>query len=132
MDRGVPQTTAVRVIGSLRPFSRSVTVRSTLTSTRFAPLVEAGAGGICVGAGERSVDEAPLMTQMDRFVRAKKHHRLTMTMDALHSLGLATYALCAGFGNLRGPAIHGLVDAPDTMCRFRYQDILRSVVNRSR
>lgn len=44
------------------------------------------------------------------------------------SLSITTSLVCAGFDYLGGPAIHDLVDKPDTIHQYRYEDLLSEMI----
>ena len=45
----------------------------------------------------------------------------------ISSLSLTTSAVCSGFDFLGGPAIHDAVDNPDTIHRYRHQDLVSNL-----
>ncbi len=82
--------------------------------------------GICI---DTDASEQQVLSILNNFSATAKSHKIAHTFVlGVSSLSLTTSSVCAGFDYLGGSAIHESVHNPDTIHKFRHEDIVSNLV----
>jgi GGDEF domain-containing protein len=82
--------------------------------------------GICI---DKDVPEQQVLAVLNSFSTAAKSHKIAYTFVlGVSSLSLTTSSVCAGFDYLGGSAIHDPVTQPDTVHKFRHENIVSALL----
>jgi hypothetical protein len=130
MGIGVPPKNAYWFATPLRQFCRHVFAEIPLRrDINFNYLRNTGidVAGARLDGTEKSEQET--INLMTAFCTRAKVLKMPMTfLLGVPTLSVTTSAVCATFNFLGGPAIHEEVEKPDTIHRYRYEDLLSGLV----
>lgn len=85
--------------------------------------------GICL---EKENPEQQIMGILNSFSSAAKSYKISHTFVlGVSSLSLTTSSVCAGFDYVGGTAIHDAVEHPDTIHKFRHENIVSALLEKS-
>jgi len=94
----------------------------------FALLRTAGIKAVSVNIEAEPGDEQNLLKALNIFAsRANGYHMKIVGVIGVSTLSVTTSAVCAGFKLLGGRAIHGMVETPDNVHRYRHEDLLKGL-----
>lgn len=96
----------------------------------FGSIRSSGIDGIGVRIDpNKQQPEGDIINEINRFATKAKAHNIPMTFVlGIPSLSITTSTVCAGVNFLAGPAIHGNVSKPDTIHRYRHEDLINELV----
>ncbi|GEM_PF-1563042 len=131
MEGGMPPKNAYWFAAPLRQFCRHVFAEIPLRrDINFNYLRNTGVdvAGVRLDGTKRSEQET--INLMTAFCSKAKILKMPMTFVlGVPTLSLTTSAVCATFDFLGGPAVHEEVARPDTIHRYRYEDLLSGLIN---
>lgn len=85
--------------------------------------------GICI---DKDTPEQQVLAVLNSFSTAAKSHKIAHTFVlGVSSLSLTTSSVCAGFDYLGGTAIHDPVPQPDTIHKFRHENIVSALLGKA-
>ena len=95
----------------------------------FQYLKNAGVDAVGVRFNSRSRSEQEIIGTLNAFSPKAKYFKIPKTFAFdVATLSATTSLVCAGFDYLGGLAIHDEVKQPDTIHRYRYEDLLADMV----
>lgn len=84
--------------------------------------------GICL---DKDTPEQQVLSILNSFSATAKSHKIGHTFVlGVSSLSLTTSSVCAGFDYLGGTAIHDAVEHPDTIHKFRHENIVSALLGK--
>lgn len=117
----------LEIVEFIRPFLRSVMLRTDLDERDFSRLVGMRIFAAGVDVGGEVEDERDLIRAMQRFTKRAEGVGLRTYIRGLSSLSMTTAAICAGFDSVDGDAVASIVDAPEAMYRFEPLDLISNL-----
>jgi hypothetical protein len=113
----------------MQPFCRQLIVELPLGREANFDLVRtAGIKSVSLTLGQNALDEEETIKLLNfSSTRAAAAKITSLAVMEIGTLSLTTSAICAGYGLLGGPAIHGIVQAPDTVHRYHHEDLIKAL-----
>lgn len=125
MEEGVPPKKAYWFAKPLRTFCPYVMAEMPMRrDLNFRYISESGINVAGVRLA-KNIPEQEIITLLNGFCSKAKSHKIPKTFVlGVNSLSLTTSAVCAGFDFLGGASIHGMVEQPDNIHRYQYEDLI--------
>lgn len=132
MNDNLPPKNAYWFAAPLRQFCRHVFAEIPLRrDINFNYLRSTGVDVAGVRLDGIMGSEQETINLMMAFCTKAKTLKIPMTFVlGVTSLSLTTSAVCATFDFVGGPAVHDEVERPDTVHRYRYEDLISGLINR--
>ncbi|MBI3709587.1 MAG: GGDEF domain-containing protein [Proteobacteria bacterium] len=120
---GAPESRVVGLVGALKPFSRSIFMRSWISDIRAGATAYFGITGISVYFGDITLPEKDLIRPLEKMCEAAGRLSLKTAAHGIRSKSLTLIAIGAGFNFIDGEAVTSALDKPGTMIRFDIEDL---------
>lgn len=132
MMEGRPPKNAYWFAQPLKGFCRHVFAEAPLRrDVNFRYLYNTGVDVVGVRLDKTAASEQEMIAILNGFSAKAKAVKIPKTFVlGISSLSLTTSAVCAGFDFLGGPAIHEAVAQPDTIHRYRHQDLIAGLLSK--
>lgn len=126
----LPRATCFWFLPALKNCCKSVFARLYLTEKwDFNVLRNAGFDAVGVNIEEAGDGEQGMMKRLTAFSDGAKAAMISRTFAiGVATRSLATYCVCMGFGYLGGTAVHDMVAAPDSIYRYRNEDLFAALI----
>jgi len=126
----LPRTSCFWFLPALKNYARGVFARLYLTEKwDFNVLRNAGFDAVGVSIEEAGDGEQGMMKRLTSFSDGAKAALVSRTFAiGVATRSLATYCVCMGFGYLGGAAVHDMVAAPDSIYRYRNEDLFAALI----
>lgn len=124
---GTPGTRLVDIVETIKPFTRAVYLQTNLGLRNFSRLGEMRIFAVGLDTHSLEMDEDDCIEVLQEFAEAANALGLRTYIHGLRSLSLTAAAVCAGFDYVGGDTVASIIDAPEEMYRYRFEDLFREL-----
>ncbi len=124
---GTPGIRLLDIVETIKPFTRAVYLQTNLGLRNFSRLGEMRIFAVGLDTHRLEMDEGDCIEALQDFAEAANALGLRTYIHGLRSLSLTVAAVCAGFDYVGGDTVASIIDAPETMYRYRFEDLFREL-----
>ncbi len=124
---GTPGTRLVDIVETIKPFTRAVYLQTNLGLRNFSRLGEMRIFAVGLDTHSLEMDEDDCIEVLQEFAEAANALGLRTYIHGLRSLSLTAAAVCAGFDYVGGDTVASIIDAPEEMYKYRFEDLFREL-----